>query len=246
MNNNYEMDLFISNSHVDKNKEMKEFSIVNALQDIEGLHIENLLEFSKYLNENNLGVFLLYRQIDIIGKPKFGTKIKLETYPYNTTSISGYRHISINDENGQLLVMTNSFGAFVDLETYLPARIPKSVIKTILDREQSDLMDCLPRKIDHLEKDGLLINSFMVKRSNIDRYNHVNNAFYIEFALDSFKEEFNYNRIRAEYKKSYQINDEVKVFLNIDKKRHKTVILKDQNNNVNAIIEFTLTNLKGQ
>lgn len=86
----------------------------------------------------------------------------------------------------------------------------------------------------------------MVKRSNIDRYNHVNNAFYIEFALDSFKEEFNYNRIRAEYKKSYQINDEVKVFLNIDKKRHKTVILKDQNNNVNAIIEFTLTNLKGQ
>lgn len=235
----YEMNLDVSNSHVNDKGEMKELAIVNSLQDIEGLHIDNLNEFTDYLNENNLGVFLLYRQIDIIRKPLFGQKLKLSTYPYNTNSISGYRHIYIHDDNNDdLLVTTNSFGAFVDLKTYFPARIPRSIIKTIKDGEESQLMEILPRKIEFNEESLSLLDSFPIKRSNIDRYKHVNNAFYIEFALDSFKEEFNYNRIRAEYKKSFKLGDTVKVYLNLDEKGHKIVILKDQNEEINAIIEF--------
>lgn len=234
----YEMNLDVSNSHVNDKGEMKELAIVNSLQDIEGLHIDNLSEFTAYLNKHNLGVFLLYRQIDILKKPKFGQKLKISTYPYNTNSISGYRHIYIHDDNNDLLVTTNSFGAFVDLETYFPARIPRSITKTIKDGEESILMEILPRKIDYNEESLTLLDSFPVKRSNIDRYKHVNNAFYIEFALDSFKEEFNYNRIRAEYKKSFELGDIVKVYLNLDEKDHKIVILKDQNEETNAIIEF--------
>lgn len=242
LENSYQTKLKLSNSHVDQDAKMKELAIVNALQDIEGLHIKDLKEFTKYLEDNNLGVFLLYRQIDILKKPNFGETITLTTFPYQTNSISGYRHIYLYDENNDLAVTTNSFGAFINLDTYVPARIPRSIVKTIVDGQQSELMECLARKIDVNEEDIELLEEFKIKRSHIDRYRHVNNAFYIQFALDAFDTELEYNRIRAEYVNSFQLGDTVKIYLNKDLNDLKTVILKDQDENISAIIEFSSFN----
>ena len=71
----------LSNSHVDKDLYIKDSEIINLLQDIEGIHINNLKEFTKYLTDNNLGVFLLYRQVDILRKAKFSETVNLTTYP---------------------------------------------------------------------------------------------------------------------------------------------------------------------
>lgn len=236
----FENNIIVSNSHVDKNMEMKEVAIINALQDIEGLHINNLTEFNNYLEENNLGVFLLYRQIDLIKKPTFSNKIKLLTHPYQTTIVSGYRHIYIYNEDNELLVTTNSFGAFINLDSYIPARLAKDIAKSIGDGNQSDLMECLPRKIDYInDNDGILLSEFNIHKSHIDRYNHVNNAYYIEFALDAFKEDISFNRIRAEYKQSFKLGNSVKVYLNKDELELKTILLKNENNDLCAIIEFS-------
>src|SRR5690554_941209 len=125
----FEMKMMVSNSHINKNKDMKVTAIINAIQDIEGIHIENLGDFTKYINENNMGIFLTYRQIDIIKRPVFNSEIKIITYPYNTNSVSGYRQIYIEDSNNNLLIKSIAFGAFVDLATNKTKRLPKDVIK---------------------------------------------------------------------------------------------------------------------
>ncbi|VEU80878.1 acyl-[acyl-carrier-protein] thioesterase [Haploplasma axanthum] len=234
----YNIELLISNSHVDNNGEMKETAIINALQDVEGMHILSLKEFTKYLMDNNLGVFLLYRQIDILKKPKFGEKVFVATYPYNTNILSGYRHIYLVNEKGEKIIKTNAFGAYVNLETYIPNRLPKEILKTIGDGLADETFEHLPRKIKYQTGTEKYIDQLQIKKSHIDRYHHVNNAHYITFALDSIDEDISFNRIRAEYMKSFQLGDLVKIYL-IEEDGKYIFVLKNKEDENCAIVEFS-------
>lgn len=239
----FEMKMMISNSHVNEAMEMKIVAIINAIQDIEGLHIERLGEFSKYINENKIGVFLTYRQIDIFRKPIFNTEIKIQTYPYDTNSISGYRQIYFKDQNDQFLIKSVAFGAFVDLISGRTVRIPKNAVNAINDYKKDSEMELLPRKIDINNQDFKFIKEITVEKSKIDRYKHLNNAFYVEYALNLLKDINKYNRIRAEYLKPLVADELVK--LSMTKEENNKVLVKLSNtlDETNAIIEFSKVNL---
>lgn len=227
----------LSNSHVNKDLEIKDNEIINLLQDIEGIHINNLREFTNYLNENNLGVFLLYRQVDIIKRPKFAETVELTTFPYNTNRIGGYRHIYMYDSGNNLLVKTNAFGAFVNLETFRPVRLPKDVNEWVKDGVLDSNIEQLPRKINFNENSLKLVDKIKVRRSHIDRYNHLNNAYYVSFAIDNM-EDFTFNRIRAEYKISYRLDDTIYLYEDLSS-QGKTFVYMDEHNNIYTVIEFT-------
>ena len=227
----------ISNSHVNKNLEIKADRIIDLLQDVEGIHIHSLTEFTNYLNENNLGVFLLYRQVDIIGRAKFNEEVTLTTYPYNTTKASGYRHIYMYGENGDPLVKTNSFGAFVNLDTLRPVRLPEEIINSIGDKSQDPTIENLPRRIKYNDTNLKLIEKIPVRKAFIDRYNHLNNAHYVSFALNNM--EYNsFTRIRAEYKDSFQLNDVIYVYEALDNE-NKTFVYKNDEGRIYTVIEFS-------
>lgn len=234
-----EIEVIISNSHVNNKMELTEIAMINLLQDIEGIHISYLKEFSKYLNDNNCGVFLTYRQIDILKKPKFGDKLKLTTYPFNTKSVSGYRHIYIKDENNNPLVVTTAFGAFVNLETNRPLRVPKEIIKTINDKTADPMIKILPRKIKFNQEKNQFLDKITIKKSHIDRYNHVNNSHYVAFALDTYNNNLDFNRIRSEYLNSFKLNDECYVYLVEENKDKTTFKLENKDKVIYAIIEFS-------
>jgi len=239
----FEMKMMISNSHINEAMEMKIVAIINAIQDIEGLHIERLGEFSKYINENKIGVFLTYRQIDIFRKPIFNTEIKIQTYPYDTNSISGYRQIYFKDQNDQFLIKSVAFGAFVDLISGRTVRLPKNAINAINDYKKDSEMELLPRKIDVTNQDFKFIKEITVEKSKIDRYKHLNNAFYVEYAINLLKDINKYNRIRAEYLKPLVADELVK--LSMTKEENNKVLVKLSNtlDETNAIIEFSKVNL---
>lgn len=235
----FKMELMISNSHVNNQNKMKDLAIINALQDIEGIHINSLKDFTNHLNDNNLGVFLLYRQIDIIKRPQFGEKVILATHPYETGLVSGYRHIYINDQLGNPYVKSNAFGAYVNLDTYKPTRLPKEIIKTLNDGVRDISFENLPRKIYYELENIEKVSKIKVKKIHIDRYNHVNNAYYVEFVLEFIDDSNKFNRIRTEYINSFKINDEVIIYKTVQKNSNYIFLLKDQNDRLNAIIEFS-------
>lgn len=237
------MKMMVSNSHVNTKKEMKITAIINAIQDIEGIHIENLGIFSDYINKNNIGVFLTYRQIDIINKPKFNSEVSITTYPYNTNSISGYRQIYLKDNNFNNYVKSISFGAFVDLETSRAVRLPKDIVESINDYKEDPTMSIMPRKIKIKDLKFKFIKKVIVEKSKIDRYNHLNNAYYVEYAGNVLDDISFYNRIRAEYLRPFKLNDEI--FLSVSNENTTSVIVKltNQNDDIYAVVEFSKTNI---
>lgn len=234
-----DIEFLVSNSHCGVNSNMKLVAIVNALQDIEGVHIDNLDSFTSYFKDNNMGIYLMYRQIDIIEKPKFGEKVILTTYPFNTNPISGYRHIFIKDETGRDLIKSISFGAYVNLETAIPSRLPREIVKAVKDGKPDPSMEHLPRKIKYDNAKSKEIKRVLVEKSNIDRYGHLNNAFYVEFAVNAIENTDKYDRIRAEYIKPFMLNDIV--VIKVAEKDEEKIILElcSEEDEVNSIIEFS-------
>lgn len=235
------INIILSNSHVNNKLEITTYALINLLQDVEGIHINSLKEFTKYFNEHNMGIFLMYRQIDILDKPKFGDEVVLDTYPFETTPISGYRHIYLDDIKGNRLVKTTSFGAFVNLETLKPTRLPKEYKKWIKDGIKDPSINLLSRKIVSNENELRLIEKVVVRKNHIDRYNHLNNAHYISFVLNNM-DDYEFNRIRAEYKNSFLLDEVIYIYEDISSE-DKTFVLKNEQDEIYTIIEFSLTNL---
>lgn len=229
----------ISNSHVNNKSKLNDFSIINFIQDIEGIHINSLKLFNKYLEDNNLGVFLTYREINIIKRPNIFSKLNITTHPFETRQVSGYRHIYIKDENNNNLITSTAFGVFVDLDNYSLKRLPKEVIKTIEDGKRDKDININPRKISYNKdlKETLLYNT-KVKRSYIDRYNHMNNSYYVKIVYDLLDENFKYNNIRAEYIRSFKENDVINVYLKEKTLNKQIYLLKNEDNIVYSVVEF--------
>lgn len=229
----------ISNSHVNNKSKLNDFSIINFIQDIEGIHINSLKLFNKYLEDNNLGVFLTYREINIIKRPNIFSKLNITTHPFETRQASGYRHIYIKDENNNNLITSTAFGVFVDLDNYSLKRLPKEVIKTIEDGKRDKDININPRKISYNKdlKETLLYNT-KVKRSYIDRYNHMNNSYYAKIVYDLLDENFKYNNIRAEYIRSFKENDVINVYLKEKTLNKQIYLLKNEDNIVYSVVEF--------
>src|SRR5690554_6373665 len=199
--------VLISNSHINNKKELTEIAMINLLQDIEGINIESLSEFTKYLDTNDLGVFLTYRQIDLIKKPKFNELVKLTTYPFKTNQISGYRHIYMLDANNNPYVKTTALGAFVNIKTNMAVIIPKEIVKTIGDKEANKSIDMMHRKIELIKNEHKPSAVVKIRRSHIDRYNHVYNSHYGAFLLDSYETASHYIQIRIEPRNPFVLND---------------------------------------
>jgi len=235
----FEMGMMVSNSHINENKQMKVTKIIDAIQDIEGIHIEKLGAFTNYINEENLGIFLTYRQIDIIKKPEFNSKINIKTYPYNTNSIGGWRQIYLTSDQDEMLVKSVAFGAFVDLKSGLPKRIPRAVAKSINDYEADPNMQVLPRKIMIDNFEFKEVKQVLVEKSNIDRYRHLNNAYYVEFAANTLKDINKYNRIRAEYLKPFVENDIIHLAISNEINDEVIVTLSNNKGEVYAIVAFS-------
>lgn len=231
--------MLVSNSHTNINSEMKLTAIINVLQDLEGIEIKNIDSFTKYFRANNLGIYLMYRQIDIIKKPIFGQRVHVTTHPYKTNAIGGYRHIYVKDDTNNDLIKSISFGAYVNLESARPMRLPKEITNSFADGEPDLSMEHLPRRIKYDKSMVREISRVKIERSYIDRYGHLNNAYYVEFAVNAIKEIDQYDRIRAEYIKPF-LEDEIAVLVLNEQKHGKVVIeLQDTKGNNNAIIEFS-------
>ena len=248
----YEMKTIVGTSQIDKDGLLKTSSIFDLMQDCSFFQLDSEEDLTKYFNENNVSMFLVSRQVDIYKLPKYSDKVIVRTYVYECNEAYGYRNTVIYDENyNELaicyaitviydenyneLAICYAIGGFVDLSNGNLIRVPSSFIENFKFDEKQE-MNYLPRKIkvdNNLLKE---VDRFKVKKYFIDDNNHVNNARYIDMAID-YVDDY-YKRIRIEYRVPAALGDTIvvkkaviddKVLLKFDSEDNKTY----------AILEFS-------
>ncbi len=224
-------------SECDSNHELTYDGIVNYFQDCSNLQSLNVGRGYDYLVAKNRAWILDFWQIVINKRPKSFEHIKVETWPNGFKGFFGTRNFVMKSEDDDVLAFANSYWVYIDTATGRPVKVTPE--------EQADYpleppyeMDYANRKVDIPE--GLeYVDEVTVKSHHIDIYNHVNNAKYIQIAFDYMPEHVAVCQICCQYKSQARLNDVIKVYRKIESEK-VTVVLKNENDDVFAVISFDI------
>jgi len=197
-------------SHIAPGGTIKYSALIDFMQDCSGLQLDSLTDMQAYFKQNNVGMYLTSRQLDIARLPVYGEEIIITTAVFDCKTIYGYRNTNIWGANGDLLVSSCVTGAFVDLGTGRPHRVPEEVVKSFHMKPKFD-MEYLPRRIAIPKAPEEYLGEIKVTRYLLDVNNHVNNARYADLALEYLPQK-PLSRIRLEYRSPALLGDIISVF----------------------------------
>ncbi len=228
----------IGPSRIDENGRLKLSAALDLLQDCSLLWMTSEPTFYAYLKDNGLGMFLVSRQMDILRLPAFGDSVAVRTSVYDCRSFYGYRNTAIYGEDGSPCVLTWSIGAFVDMATGKIVRLPPEVIESVAFDRKID-MEYLDKKIKVPPVSGRNLSPVPVRRCDIDFYGHMNNAKYVEAAMELLPEGYAPRRLRIEYKAPARQGELLHPRVIETEDGNYIVILADAQGNPYAVMEFT-------
>lgn len=168
------------------------------MQDCSTFQFQSDKRFSACLSENELGVFMVSRQVDILRRPAYGEEVDICTWVYGCKGFYGLRNTVIRDAAGELCVACFCIGAFVKRDTGRPFVMPQSSYAEMISAPPLE-MECLPRKISLPE--GLAfaeVRRDYVEPGYVDPNGHLNAGRSLDIAAACI--EHPVARLRAEYK----------------------------------------------
>jgi acyl-ACP thioesterase len=174
-------------------------SALDLIQDCSYHWMESEPAFMAYLQETGAVMVLVSRQLDVMRLPRYGENVTVSTSIFDCRSFLGRRNTVIYDGDGRPCVLTWSVGAFVDRETGKMMRLTPEVLETVTVDEKVG-MDYLDKKITLPEGPWERLEAVPVRRGDIDLNRHMNNARYVDAALELLPEDFEVKRLRIEYK----------------------------------------------
>lgn len=176
-------------SEVDQNGKATLPAICSLFQEVAGNHALKLSFDITQLHEQNLTWVLHRMDIKIDRFPEWRETITIETWPAAGDALRAYRDYRILDEAGKQIGCCLSYWMMINIETRRPTRMPKEVLELRL----SEIEHVLPVKSSRMKPFDTEASDaeahFTVRKSDLDMNDHVNNARYVEWMLETFKDE---------------------------------------------------------
>ena len=175
-------------------------SLAGFFQEIAGNHANaNGFGFKQMIKNGHIWVLTRLR-IEIQKSPVWGEEINVSTWVVNREKFFSRRDFQIYSKNNELMVSASSGWMLLDLATKRPKLvdsiemdIPMHPSKLAINGEFSKIetVNSIETKTDYL-----------VRYSDLDLYNHLNNVMYTRILLDSYS----YKWRKSKVPKSFEIN----------------------------------------
>ncbi|MCM0649202.1 thioesterase [Clostridium swellfunianum] len=210
----YEKEYEIHYYEVDNRGRALITSIVDFLGDIATKQSEELGIGIDYLKENKLAWVLYKWNIDMYKYPVYGDIIKIKTCPYSMRKFYAYRAFEIFNSQGELLGKAESVWFLINLERRRPARIGQDIYKFYgLDVDDESILEIGDiEKLQNVNSEKM----FNVRYSDIDTNQHVNNAKYIAWAIETVPMgiviNYTLKNIKVTYEKETTYGETITVF----------------------------------
>lgn len=180
--------------------------MINYMQDCSTFHSEDCGVGVEYLKKIERAWLLSSWQIEIGSRPRLGEELSVGTWHNESRGIYGFRSFVIRDGRGRDCVRANSVWFLYDLKTGRPTRVrPEDTAAYGEPGPKLDLGSA-PRKLvlsgAYEEKEPVVI-----ARRHLDTNHHVNNAQYVEFAMEALPGGRRERRVQADYRKAARLGD---------------------------------------
>lgn len=205
----YTMRRRVTYSEISTEQQVDLAQIIRYLQDTSTFHSDAVGETLAVMKERKKAWLLSGWQVEVLRYPIFGEEITVNTWPHENKPVLAQRNFEIRDEKGNQIVRANSFWFYFDFETGMPTRITPEIVDCY-GIEEKIPMEYKHRRISlPKNKPGTEKEHFFVTKSDLDTNGHVNNAKYIEMALDYVEHAEKIREMRADYRKSALLGDEI-------------------------------------
>lgn len=232
----YTFDSRVRYSETDESGHLSPLSAINYLQDCSTFQSEMLGVGVQWLRDHHRAWFLNSWRILADRYPALGEKIRIGTFAYGFKGIYGYRHFFIQDEAGNFPIRADSIWFLVDTDTGMPTRPTEEYTTPYMaDPEQVDLhMGETKRKIP-LPKELQQIGEIRIQRHHLDTNHHVNNAQYVDIALDAAGIHAPWE-IQAEYRRAAVLGDTLSILTGKESEGRQVISLADREGNPYAVV----------
>ena len=172
---------------------------LDYLLECECFQMDSEDDFSVYLRNNGIAVFLAFRQVEIIRLPAYGEHLTIRTNVYDCKNFFGFRNTTIYDEQGHICVLCAAIGAFVNRASGRPGKVPSEIVHGF-HFDPALPMEYLSRKITLPTQKPELLAPFRVKEHEADMYGHFNSNRSLDETMEYLPADFRFDRLRLEYK----------------------------------------------
>lgn len=235
----FQIERTVGSSHLSTDGTLRLSAAVDFMQDCCCFQLDNEKELSNYFAENNVTMFLISRQINMIRPAYYGDKLSIRTSIYQLRSTYGYRNTLIYNKNDELIISSYAGGAFIDLTRGGAAIMPKELIKTVPMEPKFEGMEYLSRKVPiPKEPEEKTFAPTPVYHYYIDHNHHVNNARYIDIAQEYMPKGFKVKTCRIEYKTAAKYGDMIRPVRYRPEPGISLIVLQGAEGQIFAKVEF--------
>lgn len=211
---------FVSWHDVGSSGVLSLFSLFNFAQETAWKHAEKLGFGFEELGDKKLAWVLFGMRIKMLNKlPHWQEELVIQTQPRGISGLFANRDYRMLNAQNELIAIGSSNWVVVDTELHRPIRLDPAF----------DSLRFTENPVNHISRlkprgeFPFLLNTYMVKASDIDLYGHVNNAKYIAWITDLYTPEqlkkHPLDEILINFMLETRFGDEIKIFA--DKKENQ-------------------------
>jgi len=210
MDYQYTKKFFIGYSDVDSNNRCKLSKIVDLLQNTATLHSKSVGYGTKEMMELKQAWLMLGWHVRILKYPEADMDVEVRTWSRGIKGVEAKRGYEVLNEEGEVLMIADSSWALFDLEAQKLIRAPEEMINAY------GAIECNPfegEKIERLRDNQIseIETKIKIGKRDIDTNHHMNNAKYMEYAMEVLPENIVITEFENAYRKQIAYGEEIKI-----------------------------------
>jgi len=226
---------------VNKNNKLSNKAIINYMQDIAICHADSLGNGVNSVQKTHTAWLLLNWKIRVFDRPKCEDTIKIDTWPRTMEKFYSWRDFELYNGDNRFAIATSKW-ILVNTETGKIERISEELKEKYKLKKICVFDEEIVEKLKEPENMELMFEE-TIGRAKIDTNNHLNNVYYLDYAIESLPEEVYqnsiFNNIEIMYKKEIKYKDKIKCFYKYENKEHIVAIKNEDVSILHAIIKLS-------
>ncbi len=167
---------------------LKAVSLLNYFEDAAGEHANLLGVGGRDLMAKKFSWVLSRLHLKVIRYPHWEDRVTLRTWAHGWKKIFAIREFELSGENSEIFAVATTSFITIDLEQKKPVNAETILSEFPLHAERAlqDSLGPMPKlkaDLPYLEK------PFLVRLNDLDLNQHVNNAVYVQWALETLPDE---------------------------------------------------------
>ena len=218
-------------------------SILSLMEKIAGAHSAYCNYSFEDLAKQDLSWIILSWKLKVLKRPKANEKIVIKTWGRFHNKLFVIRDFKLLDNKGNLCAIASSKWCLFDVINHRIAKMPEN-IEEIYDgfRDESVFGIEDIHRLHEPKSDPIDVDTYRIRRFDIDINKHVHNTNYINFAYELLPFDVymgdELNNLDIMYKKEIKFGETIKSFLYEEDGIYKVVIRSEDEKILHSIVKI--------